>query len=169
MGGIRGPAQLLLLLLVGLTWAKPTEDLRLSQAEALAFAIDSYNTQSDEEVSAFQILEAEPQPDWDPALETPQPLNFIIKETNCKKAQKLPPEQCPFKDDGKIQKCVGLLKADADDLSVELTCKPHTSEGPVRVPRGLRKTLKKIGKKIKDTVKKLLPKKPIMIGYSKRF
>ncbi|XP_075403397.1 cathelicidin-2-like [Tenrec ecaudatus] len=168
MEGIRGPV-LLLLLLVGLTWAKPTKDLRLSQEEALAIAIDTYNTKSDEEANAFQILAAKPQPDWDPTLKTPHILYFIIKETNCKKAEKLPPEQCHFKDNGKMERCVGLLSAGDDGLNVELTCEPYTSEGPVRVRRGLKKFIKKIKKKVKDTVKKLLPKKPIMIGYTKRF
>ncbi|XP_075405100.1 cathelicidin-2-like [Tenrec ecaudatus] len=168
MEGIRGPV-LLLLLLVGLTWAKPTKDLRLSQEEALAIAIDTYNIQSDEEANAFQILEAKPQPDWDPTLKAPQLLYFIIKETNCKNAENLPPEQCPFKDNGKMERCVERLSADEDGLSLELTCRPYTSEGPVRVRRGLKKFVKKIKKKIKETVKKLLPKKPIIIGYSKRF
>uniref|UniRef100_A0A6I8NRQ9 Uncharacterized protein n=1 Tax=Ornithorhynchus anatinus TaxID=9258 RepID=A0A6I8NRQ9_ORNAN len=71
----------------------------LSHAEALAIAVDNYNQDSAEE-NVFRLLSAEPRPEWDADLGTPQVLNFTIQETVCPKAESPTPERCDFKADG---------------------------------------------------------------------
>ncbi|XP_037706065.1 cathelicidin-related peptide Pt_CRAMP2-like [Choloepus didactylus] len=155
------------LLLLGLKWAEPasfTKDTSLSQAEALDVAINVYNNQKEED-HAFRILDALPQADWDPTLSKPQSLFFTIKETECKIVENLKLDQCPFKDNGQVKNCRVLFKVGEKGLSMENSCEPLSSTGPVRARRGLRKVFRKI----KDKLKKILPKKPIMISWSKKF
>ncbi|KAM6169261.1 lutzicidin-like [Rhynchocyon petersi] len=122
------PMSALLLLLLGLTWAEPPslpKDFSVSYDDALELAINSYNNQSEsEEGYAFRVLEADPQPDWDPTLSEPQSLDFTIKETECKMVEDLILEQCPFQDKGQVNKCLGLITFE-EKISMAVTCEPQ--------------------------------------------
>ncbi|XP_006893091.1 PREDICTED: antimicrobial protein CAP18-like [Elephantulus edwardii] len=160
----------LLLLLLGLTWAEPaslTKDFNLSFPEALELATDSYNNQTKkEEENAFRVLKSEPQPDWDATLSKSQSLSFVIKETQCKTLENLTPEQCPFREEGQVKNCVGLITSDESSFSIVLNCESPKAAEHLRVRRGFKSFLKKLKKK----VKKLLPRKPVTIyTYSKKF
>ncbi|XP_004449766.1 cathelicidin-6-like [Dasypus novemcinctus] len=153
-----------LLLLLGLSWAEPVpvaKDASLSYTEALAIAVENYNSQSEEE-NAFRLLEAQPPADWDPALSKPQLLPFAVKETACKKQKNLNLQACPFKDNGQVKSCLGIFKRDEKGFSMAHTCDPEKPTGPVRARRGLRKSFRKLRRKLK----KLWPKKnvPLLHG-----
>ncbi|XP_076986488.1 cathelicidin-2-like [Tamandua tetradactyla] len=164
MGSIR---VVVLLLLLGLKCAEPTPfngNALLSQAQALDIAIQVYNNERKEEY-VFRVLGAQSQKDWDPTLSKPQSLIFTIKETECKVVENLYTEQCPFKDNGQVKNCRGLFTDEGESLSVENICELQESTRPVRARRGLRKFFKKV----KEKIKKLLPKKAIMLHWSRRF
>uniref|UniRef100_A0A8C5SXS5 Vipericidin n=1 Tax=Laticauda laticaudata TaxID=8630 RepID=A0A8C5SXS5_LATLA len=87
------------LLLLGLATAAPRSRV-LTYQQAIASAIDLYNQQVFSEF-AFRLLEAEPQPDWDPNSKTPLGLKFSIKETVCPSSQQSQNlTQCNFREDG---------------------------------------------------------------------
>ncbi|XP_076985559.1 cathelicidin-2-like [Tamandua tetradactyla] len=164
MGSIR---VVVLLLLLGLKCTEPasfTGNTHLSQTQALDIAIQVYNNERKEEYN-FRVLSAQPQKDWDPTLSKPQSLIFTIKETECKVVENLNTEQCPFKDNGQVKNCRGLFTDEGKSLSVENICELQESTGPMRARRGLRKFFKKV----KEKIKKLLPKMSFMIHWSRRF
>ncbi|KAM6169260.1 cathelicidin-related peptide Pt_CRAMP2-like [Rhynchocyon petersi] len=163
----------LLLLLLGLTWAEPPslpKDVSLSYTEALELAINSYNNELDnEEEYAFRVLEAEPQPDWDPTLSEPQSLDFTIKETECTRLENVNPEKCPFQDKGQVNNCLGIITSDKK-INMAITCEPQKSAEPIRERRGLKKKIKKVKKKlgkVKGRLLKKLPKELVIITLTK--
>ncbi|XP_058035981.1 cathelicidin-related peptide Oh-Cath-like [Ahaetulla prasina] len=97
------------LLLLGLAAAAPQTQV-LTYEQAVASAIDLYNQQRPSEF-AFRLLEAEPQPNWDPNSKTAQALKFSIKETVCPSSQTRNLTQCDFKDDGLDKDCSGIYSA----------------------------------------------------------
>ncbi|XP_063157953.1 batroxicidin-like [Candoia aspera] len=73
--------------------------ISMSYPEALEEAINLYN-EVEEVKFLYRLLRAEPQPDWDPWAEGPQPLVFSVKETICPANQGFDFSTCDFKDDG---------------------------------------------------------------------
>uniref|UniRef100_A0A6I8PM85 Uncharacterized protein n=1 Tax=Ornithorhynchus anatinus TaxID=9258 RepID=A0A6I8PM85_ORNAN len=113
-------------LLLGLAGAMPRATAQtqgLSHAEALAIAVDNYNQDSAEE-NVFRLLSAEPRPEWDADLGTPQVLNFTIQETVCPKAESPTPERCDFKADGLVKDCLGSISTGGGPPAVVVTCEP---------------------------------------------
>ncbi|XP_028934165.1 antibacterial peptide PMAP-36-like [Ornithorhynchus anatinus] len=113
----------------------------LSHAEALAIAVDNYNQDSAEE-NVFRLLSAEPRPEWDADLGTPQVLNFTIQETVCPKAESPTPERCDFKADGLVKDCLGSISTGGGPPAVVVTCEPK--DGPTRTKRIFRKIMRRL-------------------------
>nr|AGS36137.1 cathelicidin-like peptide isoform precursor 2 [Crotalus durissus cascavella] len=108
----------------------------LSYGEALELAVSVYNGKAGE-ASLYRLLEAVPQPEWDPSSEGSQQLNFTLKETACQVEEERSLEECGFQEDG---------------------------DQPKRVKR-FKKFFKKVKKSVKKRLKKIF-KKPMVIGVS---
>nr|U5KJT7.1 RecName: Full=Lutzicidin; AltName: Full=Cathelicidin-related antimicrobial peptide; Short=CRAMP; AltName: Full=Vipericidin; Flags: Precursor [Bothrops lutzi]AGS36141.1 cathelicidin-like peptide precursor [Bothrops lutzi] len=161
----------------------------LSYGEALELALSVYNSKAGEE-SLFRLLEAVPQPEWDPLSEGSQQLNFTIKETVCQVEEERPLEECGFQEDGVVLECTGYYFFGETPPVVVLTCVPvggveeeeedeeeqkaevekdeekedEEKDRPKRVKR-----FKKFFKKLKNNVKKRVKKffrKPRVIGVT---
>ncbi|KAJ6655099.1 hypothetical protein lerEdw1_006003 [Lerista edwardsae] len=74
----------------------------VSYEEAISLAVDLYNRES-ETGFAFRLLEARPQPEWDPRSQLNQKVQFTMKETTCPTSGKLNLEQCDFRDEGHVR------------------------------------------------------------------
>ncbi|XP_038611382.1 lutzicidin-like [Tachyglossus aculeatus] len=134
------------LLLLGLAGSVPWATAQgpgLSHTEALAIAIANYNQDSAEE-NVFRLLSAEPQPEWDADLGTPQVLNFTIQETVCPKAESPSPEQCDFKADGLVKDCLGSVSTGEGPPAVVVTCEPK--DGTIRTKRSWRRVGRTLGR-----------------------
>nr|UXN85446.1 cathelicidin 7 [Gavialis gangeticus] len=95
--------------------------------EALAAAINTYNQESGLP-QAYRLLEAEPQPQWDPASQPVQPLKFSIKETTCLVSEKRDVSQCLFKDKGLVKDCTGIYSVEKQPPIVTAVCKDAGQE-----------------------------------------
>ncbi|KAM3823562.1 batroxicidin-like [Vipera latastei] len=116
----------LLLLLLGLATAAPQTRV-LTQPQALASALALYNQQGASPF-AFRLLEAEPQPDWDPQRPTPQGLKFSIKETVCPSSQTHNLTQCDYKEDGLDQDCSAIYSTQQESPIVSVQCEDMDQE-----------------------------------------
>ncbi|XP_013928483.1 PREDICTED: cathelicidin-related peptide Oh-Cath-like [Thamnophis sirtalis] len=76
----------------------------LTYDEAVVQAVVNYNGKA-KEGSLYQLLEAAPQPDWDPNFEGTQELKFTIKETVCRAEEEGSLDKCDFKEDGVVRDC----------------------------------------------------------------
>ncbi|KAG8148197.1 putative Cathelicidin-related peptide Oh-Cath protein, partial [Naja naja] len=89
---------------IGGTSSLPHKPLTHDKAVGLAVAI--YNSKAGED-SLYRLLEAVPQPEWDPSSESNQVLNFTMKETVCPVEDLRSLEQCDFQEDGVVKQCRG--------------------------------------------------------------
>ncbi|KAL7977810.1 hypothetical protein Chor_010762 [Crotalus horridus] len=71
----------------------------LTYQKALELGVANYNNKAGEDL-LYQLLEAVPQPEWDPNSEGTQELKFTIKETVCPVEEGRALEECDFKEDG---------------------------------------------------------------------
>ncbi|KAJ7322063.1 hypothetical protein JRQ81_018350 [Phrynocephalus forsythii] len=96
----------------------------LSYEEAVASAVELYNEVEDNEF-AFQLLEAEPQPNWKPSAETAQLFKFSIKETICCSFENPGASRCNFKKDGVIKDCSGsyTFRKNPPAVQTKVLCK----------------------------------------------
>ncbi|KAJ6655078.1 hypothetical protein lerEdw1_005982 [Lerista edwardsae] len=163
-----GPRRVLLLLSIATvaTALAPPQDA-VSYEEALSLAIDLYNQESKMDF-AFRLLEAKPQPEWNPWSQGAQELEFTVKETTCP-ASKLPSlQECDFKDNGLVETCSGTLAVEQGAHAIQLDC-GTSAEEHIRVRRGgfrkLKRKLKKAVKKIKKGIKSILHPHPAHIPH----
>ncbi|KAL8164660.1 UNVERIFIED_CONTAM: hypothetical protein K2H54_001295 [Gekko kuhli] len=107
-----------ILLMLGLTMAatalSPSRE-EFSYEEAISLAIDLYNQEPGVE-RAFRLLEAKPQPKWDPSLQSLQKLEFTVQETTCPTSEQLNLDKCDFKADGVVKECHGIIISDEEFL-----------------------------------------------------
>ncbi|XP_058035976.1 cathelicidin-related peptide Oh-Cath [Ahaetulla prasina] len=166
-------------LAVGGTSSVPHKPLNYDEAVDLAVSI--YNNRSGED-SLYRLLEAVPQPEWDPLSESNQELNITLKETVCQVAEERSLEECSFQEDGMVMGCTGYYFFGEAPPVLVLTCEPVAEEEveeegnqeeeeeedekdqPRRVKR-FKKFFKKAKKSLKKRVKKFF-KKPRVIGVS---
>ncbi|XP_015277839.1 PREDICTED: cathelicidin-related peptide isoform 3-like [Gekko japonicus] len=132
---------LMLGLAVAATALSPTQE-ELSYKEAVSLAIDLYN-QEPGVARAFRLLEAKPQPEWDPSIQSLQKLEFTVQETTCPPSD-LNLDRCDFKGDGVVKECHGTIISEQGAPVVQYLCET-AGEGLIRIRRDIRK-----GKKIKD-------------------
>ncbi|XP_039224740.1 cathelicidin-related peptide Oh-Cath-like [Crotalus tigris] len=78
----------------------------LTYQKALELGVANYNNKAGEDL-LYQLLEAVPQPEWDPNSEGTQELKFTIKETVCPVEEGRALEECDFKEDGVVRECTG--------------------------------------------------------------
>ncbi|XP_015277828.1 PREDICTED: cathelicidin-2-like [Gekko japonicus] len=141
-----------ILLMLGLAMAAtalfPVPE-ELGYEEAVSLAIDLYN-QEPGVAWAFRLLEAKPQPEWDPLMKALQPLEFTMQETTCPPSKPLNLDECDFKKDGVVKECSGTISPDKGAPGVDLDCET-VGQGRTRVRRGF---FKPYGKKPKKVAKK---------------
>ncbi|XP_006165951.1 cathelin [Tupaia chinensis] len=150
------------LLLLGLVMP-PASGQTLSYREAVLRAVDNYNQQSSE-ANLYRLLDLDQPPTEDEDPDTPKPVSFTVKETVCAKTTRRPPEQCDFKKNGLEKQCMGIVILDQAGGSSDISCtaigraKSTKLTGLLR--RGgekLAEKFEKIGQKIKNFFRKLLP------------
>ncbi|KAL8164661.1 UNVERIFIED_CONTAM: hypothetical protein K2H54_001323 [Gekko kuhli] len=129
---MEGRILLMLGLAVAATAVSPTPK-ELSYKEAISLAIDLYNQEPDVE-RAFRLLEAKPQPKWDPLIQAFQPLAFTMQETTCPTSEPLDLDKCDFKEDGVVKECSGTISPDKEAPGVDLKC-DTVGQGRTRVRR----------------------------------
>nr|U5KJJ0.1 RecName: Full=Cathelicidin-related peptide isoform 3; AltName: Full=Cathelicidin-related antimicrobial peptide; Short=CRAMP; AltName: Full=Vipericidin; Flags: Precursor [Crotalus durissus cascavella]U5KJM4.1 RecName: Full=Crotalicidin; Short=Ctn; AltName: Full=Cathelicidin-related antimicrobial peptide; Short=CRAMP; AltName: Full=Vipericidin; Flags: Precursor [Crotalus durissus terrificus]AGS36138.1 cathelicidin-like peptide precursor [Crotalus durissus terrificus]AGS36139.1 cathelicidin-like len=166
----------------------------LSYGEALELAVSVYNGKAGE-ASLYRLLEAVPQPEWDPSSEGSQQLNFTLKETACQVEEERSLEECGFQEDGVVLECTGYYFFGETPPVVVLSCVPvggveeeeeeeeeeqkaeaendeevEKEKGDEEKDQPKRvKRFKKFFKKVKKSVKKRLKKifkKPMVIGVT---
>ncbi|XP_066483519.1 uncharacterized protein [Tiliqua scincoides] len=152
-------ALLLLGIVVAATALAPPREA-VSYEEALTLAVDLYNQES-ETGFAFRLLEAKPQPEWNPLSQGVQELEFTVKETTCP-AKELPSlQECGFMDNGRVQTCSGTLAVEQGAHVIQLDC-DTTAEEHIRVRRGgFRKLKRKLKKAIKKGLKRIFAPHPV--------
>uniref|UniRef100_A0A8C5RFX6 Vipericidin n=1 Tax=Laticauda laticaudata TaxID=8630 RepID=A0A8C5RFX6_LATLA len=84
------------------TSSLPHKPLTYDKAVELGVAI--YNSKAGED-SLYCLLEAVPQPEWDPSSESNQVLNFTMKETVCPVEDVCSLEECDFQEEGVVRQC----------------------------------------------------------------
>ncbi|XP_015277840.1 PREDICTED: cathelicidin-2-like [Gekko japonicus] len=147
-----------ILLMLGLAvaaTAMPPAQEELGYEEAVSLAIDLYN-QEPGVARAFRLLEAKPQPEWDPSLQSLQELEFTVRETTCPPSEQLNTDKCDFKADGVVKECYGTIFSEQGAPVVQYLCETAV-EGHVRVRRGIKKFIKKV-KKVKKAIKEGIKK-----------
>ncbi|XP_039224724.1 lachesicidin-like [Crotalus tigris] len=95
----------------------------LSYGEALELAVSIYNGKAGQ-ASLYRLLEAVPQPEWDPNSEGSQQLNFTLKETVCQVEEERSLEECGFQEDGVVLECTGYYFFGETPPVVVLSCVP---------------------------------------------
>ncbi|XP_007949964.1 cathelicidin antimicrobial peptide-like [Orycteropus afer afer] len=154
----------LLLLLLGLVVPSVAAQA-LSYQDAVLRAVDGLNQQSSDD-NLYRLLELEEQPEGDENPDIPKPVSFTVKETVCPRLTQRFPEQCDFKENGVVKRCVGTVTLDQATGSFDISC-----DGPLRVKRigflggllqrgGKRigEKIERIGQRIKDFFQNLAPR-----------
>ncbi|XP_039224747.1 cathelicidin-related peptide Oh-Cath-like [Crotalus tigris] len=127
--------------------------------EAVSQGVVLYNSKAEED-SFYRLLEAVPQPEWDPNSEGTQELKFTIKETVCPAGKEHFSDECNFKEDGVVRECtatyflqekppLAFVSCDAVEGIEEEEEEEEEEDQPERF-----KKLKKLFKKIKKGAKK---------------
>ncbi|XP_055985658.1 cathelicidin antimicrobial peptide-like [Sorex fumeus] len=150
----------LLLLLLGLV-IPPASTQALSYEKAILRAVDAFNEDSsDPNLYRFLELDQEPTGDEDPNI--PQPVSFLVKETVCSKTVQMPLQQCDFKEDGLVQRCMGTVILDQVTGSFDINCEKLQQVGLggflKRGAQKIRRRLGRIGRRIKDFLRNLRPR-----------
>uniref|UniRef100_A0A8C5RD82 Vipericidin n=1 Tax=Laticauda laticaudata TaxID=8630 RepID=A0A8C5RD82_LATLA len=101
------------------TSSLPHKPLTYDKAVELGVAI--YNSKAGED-SLYCLLEAVPQPEWDPSSESNQVLNFTMKETVCPVEDVCSLEECDFQEEGVVRQCTGCYFFHERPPVVALTC-----------------------------------------------
>ncbi|XP_026545399.1 uncharacterized protein LOC113427148 [Notechis scutatus] len=104
---------------IGGSSSLPHKPLTYNKAVELGVAI--YNSKAGED-SRYRLLEAVPQPEWDPISESNQVLNFTMKETVCPVEAVCSLEECDFREDGVVRQCRGYYFFEERPPVVVITC-----------------------------------------------
>uniref|UniRef100_A0A8C3XZT9 CTHL2 protein n=1 Tax=Catharus ustulatus TaxID=91951 RepID=A0A8C3XZT9_CATUS len=117
---------MLLLAVLGGACALPAPE-PFAYTQALAQAVNSYN-QRPEVKNAFRLLSAEPQPEPGVELSSLQSFNFSMMETECAASARSDPEDCAFKENGVILKCLGMVKMQQESPEIDVSCSDASSD-----------------------------------------
>ncbi|XP_026550105.1 cathelicidin-related peptide Oh-Cath-like, partial [Notechis scutatus] len=99
----------------------PSQKL-LTYDEAVEQGVALYNSKAKEE-SLYRLLEAAPQPEWDPNSEGTQELEFTIKETVCPAKEEVSLDQCDFEEGGVVRECTATYFLGEKPPMAVLNCK----------------------------------------------
>ncbi|XP_070582969.1 cathelicidin-related peptide-like [Erythrolamprus reginae] len=80
----------------------------MSYEEAVEQGVVMYNSKAKED-HLYRLLEAVPQPDWDPNSEGTQELKFSLKETVCTAEEEGSLDKCDFKEGGVVRQCAATF------------------------------------------------------------
>ncbi|XP_034262044.2 cathelicidin-related peptide Oh-Cath-like [Pantherophis guttatus] len=94
----------------------------LTDDGAVEQGVANYNSKAQED-SLYQLLDAVPQPDWDPNSEGTQMLKFTIKETVCPAEEEGSLDKCDFKEDGVVRECTATYFLGENPPMAVLDCK----------------------------------------------
>ncbi|XP_063159345.1 cathelicidin-related peptide Oh-Cath-like isoform X1 [Candoia aspera] len=165
-----------ILLVVGAVSASgpsPPPHKPLTYEEAVGFGVELYNEKAGED-ALFRLLEAAPQPEWDPTSEGVQELNFTIKETVCLVEDERAEGECDFKDDGLVKECSGYYFLDKMPAVAVLTCETvggkveEKEEEEKHQPKRV-KRFQNFFRKLEEAFRKFFRKHQIVIGFGIRF
>ncbi|XP_058038757.1 cathelicidin-related peptide Oh-Cath-like [Ahaetulla prasina] len=162
-------------LTIGGTSSRPHKPLPYDKAVELGVAI--YNSKAAKDF-LYRLLEAPPQPEWDPSSESTQVLNFTMKETVCPVESEHSLEECDFQGDGVVRQCKGYYFFEERPPVIVVICAPvagleekkreeeekEEEEEEEEGQPGRVKRFKKFFKKIKKGIKKVMRKAPMAIG-----
>ncbi|XP_032153792.1 cathelicidin antimicrobial peptide [Sapajus apella] len=153
----------LVLLLLGLTMPLAITAQVLSYQEAVLRAVDGLNQRS-LDANLYRLLNLDPRPTLDGDPDTPKPVSFTVKETVCPRTIQRSPEECDFKKDGLVKRCVGTVTLNQAKDSFDISCDKDErkvarlggflQKAREKIARGF----KKIGQKINDFLGKLAPR-----------
>ncbi|XP_042521966.1 cathelicidin antimicrobial peptide [Dipodomys spectabilis] len=137
----------------------------LSYQEAVLRAVDSFNQRS-LDTNAYRLLALDSQPQGEEDPDSPKPVSFTMKETVCPKGSRQALEQCDFKENGLVRRCVGTVTMDqGSDSDLDCNLMPQPVHKISQLGKFLReggkkigKKLEKLGQKIKDFFHKFAPK-----------
>ncbi|XP_011836404.1 PREDICTED: cathelicidin antimicrobial peptide [Cercocebus atys] len=153
----------LVLLLLGLVMPLAIVAQVLSYQEAVLRAIDGINQRSSD-ANLYRLLDLDPRPTMDGDPDTPKPVSFTVKETVCPRTTQKSPEDCDFKEDGLVKRCVGTVILNQARDSFDISCDKDNRKF-ARLGNFFRKVkekigggLKKVGQKIKDFLGNLVPR-----------
>ncbi|XP_070582967.1 lutzicidin-like [Erythrolamprus reginae] len=93
----------------------------LSYEEAVEQGVAMYNSDA-KEGPLYRLLEAVPQPDWDPNSEGTQELKFSLKETVCAAEEEGSLDKCNFKEGGMVRQCTTTFFLGEEPPKAVLTC-----------------------------------------------
>ncbi|XP_025231749.1 cathelicidin antimicrobial peptide [Theropithecus gelada] len=153
----------LVLLLLGLVMPLAIVAQVLSYQEAVLRAIDGINQRSSD-ANLYRLLDLDPRPTMDGDPDTPKPVSFTVKETVCPRTTQKSPEDCDFKEDGLVKRCVGTVilnqARDSFDISCDKDNRRFARLGNFfrKVKKKIGGGLKKVGQKIKDFLGNLVPR-----------
>ncbi|XP_060985197.1 cathelicidin-3-like [Dama dama] len=93
----------------------------LRYREAVLRAVGQLNEQSSE-ANLYRLLELDLPPKDVEDHSARKPVSFRVKETVCPRSSQQSPEQCDFKENGLVKKCVGTVSLDKTDNQFDLNC-----------------------------------------------
>uniref|UniRef100_A0A8C9GHV1 Cathelicidin antimicrobial peptide n=1 Tax=Piliocolobus tephrosceles TaxID=591936 RepID=A0A8C9GHV1_9PRIM len=93
----------------------------LSYQEAVLRAIDGINQRSSD-ANLYRLLDLDPRPTMDGDPDTPKPVSFTVKETVCPRTTQKSPQDCDFKEDGLVKRCVGTVTLNQAGDSFDISC-----------------------------------------------
>ncbi|XP_023087516.1 cathelicidin antimicrobial peptide isoform X2 [Piliocolobus tephrosceles] len=111
----------LVLLLLGLVMPLAIVAQVLSYQEAVLRAIDGINQRSSD-ANLYRLLDLDPRPTMDGDPDTPKPVSFTVKETVCPRTTQKSPQDCDFKEDGLVKRCVGTVTLNQAGDSFDISC-----------------------------------------------
>ncbi|XP_004034110.1 cathelicidin antimicrobial peptide [Gorilla gorilla gorilla] len=153
----------LVLLLLGLVMPLAIIAQVLSYKEAVLRAIDGINQRSSD-ANLYRLLDLDPRPTMDGDPDTPKPVSFTVKETVCPRTTQQSPEDCDFKKDGLVKRCMGTVTLNQARGSFDISCDKDNKRFAL-LGDFFRKAKEKIGKeskrivqRIKDFLRNLVPR-----------
>ncbi|XP_044512937.1 antibacterial peptide PMAP-37-like [Gracilinanus agilis] len=101
----------------------------LSYQNVVTRFIKDYNRRSGSpNLFRLSVLNLQPGENNDPAI--PHPLSFTITETVCSNTEDRDPDECDFKENGRVKECFGVIGLDSTNPLVDISC-----DGPSKTKR----------------------------------
>ncbi|XP_054406834.1 cathelicidin antimicrobial peptide isoform X2 [Pongo abelii] len=100
--------------------------------------------------------------DGDP--DTPKPVSFTVKETVCPRRTQQSPEDCDFKKDGLVKRCVGTVTLNQARGSFDISCDKDNRRFALlgdffrEAREKIGEEFKRIVQRIKDFLRNLVPR-----------
>ncbi|XP_054337783.1 cathelicidin antimicrobial peptide [Pongo pygmaeus] len=153
----------LVLLLLGLVMPLAIVAQVLSYKEAVLHAIDGINQRSSD-ANLYRLLDLDPSLTMDGDPDTPKPVSFTVKETVCPRRTQQSPEDCDFKKDGLVKRCVGTVTLNQARGSFDISCDKDNRRFALlgdffrKAREKIGEEFKRIVQRIKDFLRNLVPR-----------